>query len=278
MARKKSSAAEDIMDLVAMMPWWLGVALALVSYVVLHSLAAPPKVAAVQPNQISGLIVHSFTAGLAMIGQFIVPILCLVGALGSFLKRKQRQALFATAVHANSVESLNAMSWQEFEWLVGEAFRLQGYDVTEQGGANADGGVDLVLRKGTETHLVQCKQWKALKVGVDVVRELYGVMAATGAARGFVVTSGTFTPDAIAFATGRNVTLVDGPKLRGLIQQASASRAASKPTAARPVPDQGPPLCPACQSPMVRRTAKKGANAGSQFWGCSQYPSCRGTR
>jgi restriction system protein len=50
-------------------------------------------------------------------------------------------------------------------------------------------------------------------VGVDVVRELYGVMAATGAAGGFVVTSGRFTEDAASFARGRNVMLVDGPKL-----------------------------------------------------------------
>jgi restriction system protein len=29
---------------------------------------------------------------------------------------------------------------------------------------------------------------------------------------------------------------------------------------------------------MVLRTAKQGPNAGSQFWGCSGYPRCRGTR
>jgi predicted RNA-binding Zn-ribbon protein involved in translation (DUF1610 family) len=36
--------------------------------------------------------------------------------------------------------------------------------------------------------------------------------------------------------------------------------------------------CPQCGSPMVLRTAKKGENAGSQFWGCSRFPGCRGTR
>ena len=35
--------------------------------------------------------------------------------------------------------------------------------------------------------------------------------------------------------------------------------------------------CPRCGKPLVLRTAKKGANAGSQFWGCSGYPSCRYT-
>ena len=97
------------------------------------------------------------------------------------------------------------MSWREFEMLVGEAFRLQGYSVTETGGGEPDGGIDLTLTKGTEKFLVQCKQWKAYKVSVDVVRELYGVMAAKDAAGGFVVTSGRFTDDARKFAEGRNV-------------------------------------------------------------------------
>ncbi len=36
--------------------------------------------------------------------------------------------------------------------------------------------------------------------------------------------------------------------------------------------------CPRCGSAMVRRTAHKGAYAGRQFWGCSRYPVCKGTR
>lgn len=36
--------------------------------------------------------------------------------------------------------------------------------------------------------------------------------------------------------------------------------------------------CPECGAPMVKRTARKGSNAGSKFWGCSRFPECRGTR
>lgn len=38
------------------------------------------------------------------------------------------------------------------------------------------------------------------------------------------------------------------------------------------------PACPDCGKPMRKRTAKKGANAGKSFWGCSGYPDCRGIR
>ncbi len=37
-----------------------------------------------------------------------------------------------------------------------------------------------------------------------------------------------------------------------------------------------PPRCPKCGSEMVLRTAKSGSNQGGQFWGCSDYPRCRG--
>ena len=38
-----------------------------------------------------------------------------------------------------------------------------------------------------------------------------------------------------------------------------------------------PPTCPKCGKLMVIRTAKSGKNAGSQFWGCTAYPDCKGT-
>jgi restriction system protein len=141
------------------------------------------------------------------------------------------------------------------------------------------------VRRNNETHLVQCKQWRAFKVGVEVVRELYGVMAAQGAAGGFVVTSGQFTVDARAFAEGRNVRLIDGAKLFGMLQQARQSLAhtrsevpAAPSTAPHSASCEAAPVCPLCNAAMVRRTARKGVNAGSQFWGCSTFPACRGTR
>ena len=36
------------------------------------------------------------------------------------------------------------------------------------------------------------------------------------------------------------------------------------------------PSCPKCDRPMMRRTARRGANAGREFWGCTEFPRCRG--
>jgi restriction system protein len=137
---------------------------------------------------------------------------------------------------------------------------------------------------------------------VPVVRELYGAMAAEGAVGGFVITSGQFSKPAREFASGRNVQLVDGAMLNQWI--ALARKPASKPSspvveervepvfqpAPEPVkPQPTPPVpepvsapkapaCPHCRKPMVIRVARTGANAGGNFWGCSDYPKCRGIR
>ena len=38
------------------------------------------------------------------------------------------------------------------------------------------------------------------------------------------------------------------------------------------------PVCPKCGKPMRKRVAKRGENAGSEFWSCTGWPECRGTR
>lgn len=43
-------------------------------------------------------------------------------------------------------------------------------------------------------------------------------------------------------------------------------------------PTSGTPSCPNCGSRMVRRMATRGSRTGRPFWGCSRYPTCKGTR
>lgn len=277
--KKKSTPADDLVGIIALLPWWLGVALAIVAYFLLHSLASTNvPMPSGQGGQLGQFAADTFKKTLASIGQYVVPVLCLIGAVVSVLRRRARVRLIENVVKGDGSTALTEMTWQEFEQLVGEAFRLRGYSVIENGGGGADGGIDLILKKGGEKFVVQCKQWRALKVGVTVVRELYGVMAAGGATGGFVVTCGRFTDEARAFSSGRNVTLIDGRELEKLIREASG-RAKSihnipvTQTNAS-IPD---PQCPTCGSAMVERVAKRGASAGKRFWGCVAYPACKGT-
>ena len=168
------------------------------------------------------------------------------------------------------ISSVKSLSWRNFEYVVGEAYRRKGFHVEENTGSGPDGGIDLTLTKDGETYLVQCKNWRVRAVGVKVIRELYGVVTAENAAGGIIVCSRNFTRDAVDFACGKPIELVEGAELIQLIGDVQSQRKGK--TVAR---DSS---CPTCGSPMVVRTARKGKNAGRSFCGCSQFPKCHGTR
>lgn len=274
LARRKQSLFEDLVEVASKLPWWVGVVLAIAAYFWLHNIASSEVSAVAQPGKMGEFMGQAFFKSLALVGQYVLPATFLFGAVISAYGRYKCQALHAQVAASPDRGALNDMSWQQFEVLVGEAFRRKGYSVAETA-SGADGGIDLVLKKGGETFLVQCKQWKAYKVGVTTVRELYGVMAAKGATGGFVVTSGIFTEEARRFATGRNVELVDGKALYALIRGVSVPAQADLATSTIAT---NAPACPVCQSAMAKRIAKRGANSGNAFWGCSKYPACKGTR
>jgi len=174
---------------------------------------------------------------------------------------------------ATGVQALRQISWPDFELLVSETYRQQGYSVRERGGRQADGGIDLELVRGSEHVIVQCKHWLNRKVPVQRVRELLGVVTAEGADRGILVATSGFTPDARAFAAGKPLELVDGDALVRLTRPASGTALVQNSNT-----DDQPPTCPTCGKRMVLRTARRGRSAGSRFWGCPAYPGCRGNR
>ena len=209
--------------------------------------------------------------------QFIIPFACLIVAAVSYFKQRKSVSL-VDEVRSGSGRSVTGLSWQEFESLVAGGFRQQGFAVAEQGASSPDGGIDMVLCRGRDKYLVQCKQWRAQQVGVTVIRELYGVIAAENAAGGYVVTSGRFTKDAMEFAAGRNIELIDGKRLNTLLREPVRRPVPPGLEPIKIAPISGvAPTCPRCQTPMVSRVAKQGPNPGSTFCGCTRFPQCRGT-
>lgn len=324
MARRKSFL-DDIMDVLMITPWWFGPILAGMLYGIMRIVG----------SQIHGGVgggANPFGMAIAAFAP-ILGFLVILAWIVTLPIKLSRVRLLNKQTGLNSIRDL---SWREFERLVGEAFRREGYLVEEKGGSGSDGGVDLVLQRNGKKTLVQCKQWKSWKVGVRVVRELYGVMVAEHAAEGVVVTVGQFTNDATAFARAKPIRLISGNELTAMIREIQARRTASQtfpgqsvrpaapvypsressvgaglgvnsasaansfpapdlyasvppssnspqrysppiaqpgqPSAASPVPA---PLCPRCGAAMVLRTAKRGSNTGSQFYGCSTYPRCK---
>jgi len=270
---RRSSIVEDLIELAARLSWRYGIGLAVLSAILLHLLALhlSVPVAAQSLADISASASRQLLAAIANIGQVLLPLAFLVGAALSFAHRKRGLALLSDA-QQDGTAAVTRMSWREFEQLVAEAFRRRGYTVVENLQGGADGGVDLVLKKDARIFLVQCKHWRRSSVGVTIVRELNGVIAARGARGGFVITSGTFTAEARSFASDCKLELIDGPILQAML--AGVARAQNLPSAP---PASAARHCPRCGSAMLLRTARRGLSTGKPFWGCGRFPACRGT-
>jgi restriction system protein len=116
-------------------------------------------------------------------------------------------------------------------------------------------------------------------IGVELVRQLYGAMVGEEAHAAIFVTSGSYTPDAIAFASNKPIKLVDGHDLDEMLR--GVQTRSSRPMTKTPTIVATPAIaavCPRCGSSMVHRVARRGAERGRAFWGCSRYPLCSGTR
>ena len=67
---------------------------------------------------------------------------------------------------------------------------------------------------------------------------------------------------------------------RGLIRviRSSRNKRQTEKSAVNTNSSETVPHCPVCNALMVKRLARRGSRSGSTFWGCSNYPKCRGTR
>jgi restriction system protein len=270
MAKKKQSPLEDLIEIISYLPWWAGALLAPVSYFLLHAYVSSEVAQASGMNDMGSVFTSNLLHVFALFGQYILPFAFGFGAAISAYNQFVLRKLHDKVSQSPMKDVLNDMSGHQFEMFVGEMYRQQGYCVKELGGSGPDGGADLVLTKDGRKYLVQCKQWKAYKVGVQPVRELLGVMVGEGATGGIVVTSGDFTQDAVNFARNNNIQLVDGYTLHEITK-------GLKKKDIQPDTISSSQVCKKCGSSMVVRTAKKGATAGQKFWGCAGYPTCRFT-
>lgn len=286
MRTRRRDRVEHPLTELAKLPWWVSVVLAAIAYIGLRFVL--PAIASGK-----GAVLIGISKGLSPHAGFVASGFIVVSIVSAFWGLKRRWLVDAQA----SLHSLNAMTWKEFEIMVSEVFRQQGYHVDYRFAKGPDGGVDLVLQKGGRISLVQCKQWRRRSIGVITVREQFGILCSEGVDESIIVTSGTFTSEARDFAKGKPIRLLDGSELLELIQAVKERKTEGvvKPLAETqmkvsnglhvshvPFPEEASesigPVCPRCAAPMVLRIAKKSSRAGQEFWGCSTFPVCRGTR
>ena len=81
-----------------------------------------------------------------------------------------------------------------------------------------DGGADLVLRRDGLTTLVACKRWKAMRAGIEPLREFDAATRKDGAVGRMYIAAGEVTDSARAFAAERNIRLVQEEELARLLR------------------------------------------------------------
>jgi restriction system protein len=72
--------------------------------------------------------------------------------------------------------------------------------------------------------------------------------------------------------------LPSAPVVEPVAAVAPKVRKAKPKVVPKAAPESKAPACPHCKKVMVLKVARTGANAGGNFWGCGDYPKCRGIR
>ncbi len=126
-------------DALAALPWPLGLVVGLVGYLTVRYGIAWWL------SQHGGLLAQGFAqqsdALFAPLAWMLLGV-CWLAALVSYLGARRRRRFLDTRT---TLESLAAGGWRQFEQLVADAFRRQGYHVEETGLGGPDGGIDLIL-------------------------------------------------------------------------------------------------------------------------------------
>ena len=102
---------------------------------------------------------------------------------------------------SRQITEIGDVHWRQFEYLTGEYFRKNGYEVEVTQG-RGDGGIDVIARKtdpisGPQMILVQCKKYSEHNpVQVDSVRAFWATVDDAGATKGIVATTSRLTSGA----------------------------------------------------------------------------------
>lgn len=109
---------------------------------------------------------------------------------------------------------LRAMTPAKFEEWIASKFNNAGYQAKVVGGAGDD-GIDIEVRSAEVVHfVVQAKRYAATNtINPEAVRGFRGAMTKYPEAAGYLVTTGSLTPQASAWVRTQPITVVDAQSI-----------------------------------------------------------------
>jgi restriction system protein len=165
-------------------PWWLSLLLAFGMFAAVRLFFAP---------------------GIAAF--FALPFLA-IGLYGAFRQFRQPSESRIAATLGRARE----LTWDGFRAALEDAYRRQGFTVTRM-----DGIADVHLAQGGLVTLVSCKRWKAMRTGIEPLREFDAASKERGAHARVYVAVGEITDNARAFAEERRIRLLQEQELAKLL-------------------------------------------------------------
>lgn len=195
----------------ARLPWWVGMGLAAAAYVGLKWVL--PSVAG------SSAVLKPFASTAQSSAALVALVFVGLAAFSVVRAYRTRHALDLEM----SVGALRALPRERFEHFARTAFENEGYAVAQ---AHPEHGADLVLTRGNERLVVQCRRWRSEVIDAEPLRELHRSAEAEAASGCVFVTTGEYTESARRFAAGKPLRLIAGRDLdrmlRGVESAASA--------------------------------------------------------
>lgn len=196
----------------------------------------------------------------------VIIILTVIFVSLSIVKNKKEKARLSRS----GIDQIDLMDGVQFEHYLSVLFEKLGYktNVTK---ATGDYGADLILKKDNEKIVVQAKRYSK-NVGIKAVQEISASKSHYNADSAWVVSNSMFTKSAKELAVSNDVRLIDRNSLIDLILNVNPNALnTAKEVRSKIVPKEI--HCPKCDSKMILRKSSKGS-----FYGCSDFPSCKGTR
>jgi restriction system protein len=203
---------------------------------------------------------------------WVGSVTCLLAALGVLVAHRWRTSVLG---HDN-LETIRWLSTREFNQLVEDGFRRQGYLVQSSERSFAGSGIDLILRKAHRHILVLCRREIDPARQLAAVQELHAATATLHGCSGLMITSETVSADVKRFAAEHAIAVIEGQGLLKLVQRARGDRI-SAPARKEPhfsTPLTALPACPQCGGPMIPDLETRVAT-GENAWRCVRGPDCR---
>jgi restriction system protein len=263
---------------------WLAVIFA--AYLVMRPAGSDGALAVLQSLLLWGLILVAIGAGVRLLMRMFGPEPRIEG--GADLSRHPSEPPILRIAPADeggaaprvrpplnvwSGALLQQLEWKRFEALCGGFWNAKGYPVRTTG-AGPDGGVNLVIEDRQDSTrmfaVMQCRAATAHPVSVDAVRALWGVRNHFGATLAIYYSVSGFTEDALHFAEGKHLKLVDAAQLLEQLRQLEPAQGGALLHDATQG-DYHTPSCPVCGIKMQRRAGRAG---GPEIWGCRNERRC----